>query len=133
MPAQGSTEATQDFVLEGEALDVQISHYTCVEENYGGTHYCPWGSPMASSLPVHAGAVACDPSWMERKLLIGGIWLVECEDTGSLVKAPIVDWWCWSFDHYGAPGSPEYDQRCPAICEWQDEAGRCWAKARVVE
>jgi hypothetical protein len=126
VPAQGSTEATQDFVLEGEALDVQISHYTCVEENYGGTHYCPGGSLTASGVPVAPGVVACDKAWMGDRLVVGGF-PVTCADTGSAVHAPIIDWWCYS--------QLCYDEGCTAPCPHPCEkivGGRCYAEARVV-
>ena len=127
---QPAVAAQQDQSLSpGEVIDVQLSTYTCVGDGTGA--YCPGGTRTASGTIVHAGGAACDPEWMGDVLEVGRF-RVTCEDTGSAVHAPILEFWCYSWDHWGSPGTPEYDQPCPAICEWQDEAGRCFAQATVM-
>jgi hypothetical protein len=108
-----------------------MSHYTCLEENYGGTHYCPWGNLTASGLPVSPGVAACEPALLKHRISVSGFSFL-CADTGSAVGPGVLDIWCYSFDHYGAPGTPEYEEACPAPCEVEIE-GRCWARVRVVE
>jgi hypothetical protein len=100
--------------IDGEL--VRVTHYTCVEANYGGTHYCPEGSLMASGWPVFAGAAACAPSNMNRRFRLGGLEFT-CLDTGSLVTG--VDLWCWSFECW----DEGCQEPCPAfsafeVIEW---------------
>jgi hypothetical protein len=123
-----------------------MSHYTCLEENYGGTHYCPWGNRTASGTIVEPSVAACSPDLLGKTVQVGG-WGFRCDDTGSLVRDRTLDIHCYSFQSWG-PTDPYFivsespvqyakDQwwwglSCPAPCE-QEIDGRCYAKVRVME
>jgi 3D (Asp-Asp-Asp) domain-containing protein len=104
VPPQGSTEAAQDLVLEGEALDGNpasqsdgttgrfetegagegelwwLTTYTC-EEGYCGF--------TASGVQVATGMAACSEHYaFGTRFLVAGRWLVECQDRGSGVVLP---------------------------------------------
>jgi len=124
-----------------------ISHYTA-GANFGGTSY-PFGSPTASGIPAQPGVVACGSSYLGEAITIAG-WDMLCADTGNpyYVYDGVADIWCEETPGFWGPTDPlfvvstspiEYakDQwwyglPCPAPCEWQDETGRCFAQATVI-
>lgn len=96
---------------------VWITHYLCIGDSTG--IYCPtwmcdtcnltrWGAEVGPYV------AACDPA---RKLwqfeLFGDVF--TCWDTGSMVWGAHVDIWCYDFDHFGVPGTPEYELPCPPV------------------
>jgi hypothetical protein len=113
-----------------------ISHYTA-GANFGGTSYS-FGSPTASGIPAQPGVVACGSSYLGEAITIAG-WDMLCADTGNpyYVYDGVADIWCQEAPGSWGPTDPQYagewwyGLRCPAPCEWQDEAGRCWAVAEV--
>jgi 3D (Asp-Asp-Asp) domain-containing protein len=108
-----------------------ISHYTCLEDNYGGTHYCPWGRATASGVAVSPGVAACEPRLLGQSLTVAGL-RFTCADTGGAIGPGVIDIWAYSFDHWGPPGTPQYDQPPPAPCEVVI-GGRCYAEVTVEE
>jgi len=114
-----------------------ISHYTA-GLNWGGTSY-PFGSATATGIPAQPGVVACGPSYVRKHVVIAG-WEMVCADTGNpaYVYDGVADIWCEEAPGSWGPTDPQYAGEwwyglpCPAPCEWQNEAGRCFAKARVV-
>jgi len=67
-----------------------------------------WGAEVAPYV------AACDPA---RKLwqfeLFGDTF--TCWDTGSMIWGAHVDIWCYNYDHFGLPGTPEYELPCPPV------------------
>jgi 3D (Asp-Asp-Asp) domain-containing protein len=102
VPAQGSTEAAQDLVLEGEALDGSLNRrdtetgstgdlfwlttYTC-EEGYCG--FTANNVQVAEYTLEGYRMAACSEHWaFGTRFLVAGRWLVECQDRGSGVVLP---------------------------------------------
>lgn len=118
------TSGTNDLVVApqedevGDEQTVRTSHYTCLEENWGGAHYC--GLMGCAGEQVRPGAVAC-PSWRCGQTFIMGGHSGVCADTGSapIEAGEVIDWWCYSFFHWGWPGTPEYDIACPTFADWE--------------
>ena len=123
--------------MEGEVDGLWLmSHYTCLEENYGGTHYCPWGNRTASGTIVEPGVAACSPDLLGKTVQVGG-WGFRCDDTGSLVRDRTLDIHCYSFQSWGPTdaqyaGEWWYGLPCPDPCEVEIE-GRCYSEVRVKE
>jgi len=119
----------------GAELFWLISHYTA-GANYGGTSY-PYGSATASGIPAQPGVVACGSGYLGKVVTIAG-WDMLCADTGNpqFVYDGVADIWCegesWGPTDPQYAGEWWYGLPCPAPCEWQDEAGRCFARAEVV-
>jgi len=114
-----------------------ISHYTA-GANFGGSSY-PFGSPTASGIPAQPGVVACGSSYLGEAITIAG-WDMLCADTGNpyYVYDGVADIWCQETPGFWGPTDPQYANEwwyglpCPAPCEWQDETGRCFAQATVI-
>ena len=104
---------------------VRVTHYTCLEENYGGAHYCGYmGCPGAGY--VRAGFAAC-PAWRCGQQFVMGGYTLVCGDTGSwpIEAGQVVDVACYSFEWWGWPKGTEnyvegYDElSCPAFQDWE--------------
>lgn len=140
-PAEGGVDGVRPEVIgQGEAEAGagelwRISHYTCLEENWGGTHYCAEGDRTASGVPVGPGVAACGAEYLGHMVRVDG-WDLLCADTGNLVVGNTIDIHCYSYDHWGAPGTPEYKEACPSPCEQviygPSGIGHCWALAEVI-
>ena len=102
--------------------------YRCLDDSTGA--YC-FPDLTASGVPVQPGVAACEPGAMGGVYEAGGrLW--TCADTGLFSGYDVLEIWCHSIDHWGYPGSPEYEEPCPNLCEVEIE-GRCYAEVRVVK
>lgn len=101
VPSYPGTRSSQD-------AQVRVTHYGYINDSTGG------GDLTASGKEVAPGIAACGPSHLGDMVVVAGM-TFECADRGGLVGDLNIDIWCYDplGDHWGFPGTPEYDMACP--------------------
>ena len=112
----------------GAVATFTATHYFCGQWNYGNAYYC---GVMASGEQVYAGAVACDPLRMGQEVEVQGV-RGRCMDTGGMVGALSLDWWCYSIERWDWPGSGN-DAPCPTFVDEAPELPGVQVTARWLD